>query len=534
MAETDVDDPYHQLGKLSAELASIHHVHIEDVRALIQQHDAERTDWEARLEQSIQRECGSLCKDIEEDRDALTEEVNQLREQGVPGVMHEADRIRYQVMVADRDRFAELYRTLCERQRRLVGEYRAARYAVGVVGRLETLLGDALGTPGKINRDNLLRALAELVKERDELWAAAVEMAPLRQETDVRVLQDTIDTQKRTIDTQVEDIAALNRVVNSQQGAIQNQHKELQAATERYRAAEGQVRRLTDEATRREVNTKNAHDLLLQQGIDLDVFRERAEQAEQELEDACEVIERQRGDLELLLGRNEEIEQVAVEAERRLREEGVRYAGLQITSQAVGGQLTRAIGLADRARRRRVADTELLHTAHGIIANAEDNKLTLPCLDAHCVEGDHIRDMDNPQPIGDPEWKKAAGRWFAEFHAREAAAGAVPNPTEDPLSEFTVRPVTNGQFQWVYVEHAAGGPYCDLTYPRSLPGDVALLSQIVHDAHLHVMQHHGPQTSEGVDEAPPDDAEDPCDAICHPEHGACCGKVRETPTEVDE
>ena len=527
-----------------SEIINIRRHHIEDMRALVGQFEQERTEWAEAIQQATARECGALCGDIERDREELAREIEQLRTAGLAGVVHETDlaqfRSQVQAMAADRDRFADLHRNLAARQRALIGEWRARQYAARLVGEAETMLSVALGRPGAVNRDNLVGALAELVKERDALLHSE-SLDAVKAGSDEQILRNVVNVQKRTIDTQVEDLATKQRTIDSLQRAVDSSQrqlnvrvKELGAAAERYRTAEGQVDRGVAEAHEREAELRNANTILLQQGIDLDVFRERAEQAEEKLEDACGVIERQREDLELLHGRNEEIERAAVEVERQLREERARYAGLQSASQAVGEQLTRAIGLADRARRRRVADTELLHTAHGIIANAEDNKLRLPCLDAHCVEGDHTRDMDNPQPIGDPEWKKAARRWSVEFHAREAAAGAVPNPTEDPLSEFTVRPVTNGQFQWVYVEHAAGGPHCDLTYPQSLPGDVALLSQIVHDAYLHVTQRHNPPALAGADEASPDDAEDPCDAICHPEHGACCGKVKEPPTEVNE
>lgn len=71
---------------------------------------------------------------------------------------------------------------------------------------------------------------------------------------------------------------------------------------------------------------------------------------------------------------------------------------------------------ADLRDRLRVAD-DLLHDANGIICNAEDNKFTLPCLDVHCVERNHTLDLDNPQPIGDQEWKNAARRWATTWHS---------------------------------------------------------------------------------------------------------------------
>jgi hypothetical protein len=395
------------------EIINIRRHHIEDMRALVGQFETERTDWDAKLQQATARECGALCGDGEQDRDELPKSASCARRAGG-------------------GRRATIRRSVsCRHQR----EQRLPEWRTPGARSSWQPAGDharyRLDTPGEVNRDNLVGSLAELIKERNELRDSAVELAELvkgrdalrhsesldavKAGSDAQILQDTVDSQKRTIDTHIKNIEVLNRVAADNLQAIDHQRGEIQTVTERYRAAEGLVNRWEAVAHEREANLKNAHEILLQQGIDLDVFRERAERAEEEL-----------------------------------REEQARYAGLQSASQAVGEQLRR-------------------------------------------------------------EWAR-----------------------RDTLAEFTVRPVTNGQFQWVYVEHAAGGPFCDLTYPQTLPGDVALLSQIVHDAYLHATQHHGPQTPEGVDEVSPDDAEDPCDAICHPEHGACCGKVKEPPTEVNE
>ena len=65
---------------------------------------------------------------------------------------------------------------------------------------------------------------------------------------------------------------------------------------------------------------------------------------------------------------------------------------------------------ADLRTRLRVAD-DLLHDANGIICSAENLKMTLKCFASHCVEGDHVLDLDNPVPIGDQDWRDAAKRW---------------------------------------------------------------------------------------------------------------------------
>lgn len=66
--------------------------------------------------------------------------------------------------------------------------------------------------------------------------------------------------------------------------------------------------------------------------------------------------------------------------------------------------------------RLRVAD-DLLHEANGIICNAENLKMTLTCLAAHCVDRDHVLDLDNPVPIGDQDWRDAQRRWADRWHA---------------------------------------------------------------------------------------------------------------------
>lgn len=70
--------------------------------------------------------------------------------------------------------------------------------------------------------------------------------------------------------------------------------------------------------------------------------------------------------------------------------------------------------------RLRVAD-DLLHDANGVIFASENLKLTLPCLSSHCVEGEHVRDMGSPQPIGDQDWRDAAKRWGQTWQAFNAA-----------------------------------------------------------------------------------------------------------------
>jgi hypothetical protein len=69
-------------------------------------------------------------------------------------------------------------------------------------------------------------------------------------------------------------------------------------------------------------------------------------------------------------------------------------------------------GLRERLR---VAD-DLLHEANGIICSAENLKMTLKCEASHCVEGDHVLDLDNPVPIGDQDWRDAQRRWAERWH----------------------------------------------------------------------------------------------------------------------
>lgn len=94
--------------------------------------------------------------------------------------------------------------------------------------------------------------------------------------------------------------------------------------------------------------------------------------------------------------------------------------------------------LAELATARREAEQarELLHEAWGVIANAENFKHTLRCDASHCVEGDHILDLDNPVPIGPQEWRDAAYRWRDHWHSftgkeDKDTPAAAPKVTSD-------------------------------------------------------------------------------------------------------
>jgi hypothetical protein len=359
-------DQHQQVGALSAELANIHKVHIDDVRALVLQFETEQAGWAEELRKSRINECGALCKDIESDRDVLAEETRQLRDQGVPGVMHETDRALYRVMVADRDRFSDLHRNLAERQRRLVGEYRGARYAVKLIGEVETLLSAALGRPGAVNRDNLVESLGELVKERDycreqvALWASPDSninrneqiVATLQQKigeavgTDIsrdrmvemfdhlvsqyrtqfadrhESMQYTIETQRSTIDTQLEDLIVQKRITESQTREVKELTGRNTELIQRALAAEGEVRRVAADAIREETR------------------------------------------------RDREINEAITVRDRALAEWSGRYSGLESASQAVGQQLTLALRHCDRMREQRGADTRLLRVAFSTITEA--------------------------------------------------------------------------------------------------------------------------------------------------------------------
>jgi hypothetical protein len=315
---------HQQVGALSAELANIHRVHIDDVRALVLQFETEQAEWADELKKARASECGALCKDVENDRDAMAEENRQLRDQGVPGVMHETDRARYQAMVADRDRFAGLHRNLGERQRRLIGEYRGARYAVRLVGEIEALLSVALDKPGAVNRDNLVESLGELVKERDHHRESAwARVSDTEEHNDQRQsMQYTIDTQRSTIDTQLEDLIIQKRITESQAREVEELTGRNTVLIQRALAAEGEVRRMAADAIREETR------------------------------------------------RDREINEAITVRDRALADWSGRYNGLESASQAVGQQLTLALRHCDRMREQRGADTRLLRIAFSTITEA--------------------------------------------------------------------------------------------------------------------------------------------------------------------
>jgi len=515
-----VTEPTETIADLERELASIHRVHIDDVRALVLQFEDEQAQWAEELKKARASECGALCNDIENDRDVLAEENQRLHDQGVPGVMHETDRALYRVMVADRDRFAALHRNLAERQRRLIGEFRASQYATRLVGEVEALLSVALGRPGAVNRDNLVAAAAELVKERDHhreqvaMWASPHSninrneriVAALQQKigeavgTDVgrdqmvemfdhlvsqyrtqsadqyESMQYTIGTQRSTIDTQLEDLIVQKRIAEAQAREVKElagRHTEM---IQRALAAEGQVRRMADEATREEAR------------------------------------------------RDREIGEAITMRDDALAEWSRRYNGLESASQAVGHSLTLQIRRNDQLRSRlRVAD-DLLHEANGVICNAENLKMALKCMAAHCVEGDHVLDLDNPVPIGAQDWRDAQRRWAERWHVfMDSDRSAADSP--DPLDRFAVRAFSDGARELVQLTHRGCDPR---TYPEA-PGGIQLTA-LTHDAHWHMAQCHDEQP----DEASPDAAEATDGGDCHLAQVAYGGDTTTTPTEVNE
>lgn len=448
-------DPTETIADLERELANIHKVHIDDVRALVLQFETEQDQWAEELRRARTSECGALCKDIENDRDVLAEENMLLRDQGVPGVMHETDRALYQAMVADRDRFSGLHRNLGERQRRLIGEYRGARYAVKLVGEVETLLSVALGRPGGVNRDNLVESLGELIKERDRhrdsAWARVSDTEEHNDQQ--QSMQYTIETQLRVDRAPLEDLIVQKRITEAQTREVEGLANRRNELVQRALAAEGQVRRMADEATREEAR------------------------------------------------RDREINEAIAARDGALAEWSKRYNGLESAAQTVGQQLTQQIRRNDQLRERRSADTRLLRIAFSTIE-----------------AGLHEGGWQNR-----PDWLERTREWVAAFHAREDARHA---PTGvDPLDGFAVRAFSNGARELVQLAHRECDPR---TYPEA-PGGIQL-TVLTRDAHWHMAQFHDEQP----DEASPDDEKSPCEDICHPSQGACCGNPGKPPTEVNE
>lgn len=69
---------------------------------------------------------------------------------------------------------------------------------------------------------------------------------------------------------------------------------------------------------------------------------------------------------------------------------------------------------------------ELLHDAWTVIANAENFKHELRCESSHCVEGQHVFDLEAPVAVGPEDWRDAATRWRDRWHATLPTVEPVP------------------------------------------------------------------------------------------------------------
>ena len=93
-----------------------------------------------------------------------------------------------------------------------------------------------------------------------------------------------------------------------------------------------------------------------------------------------------------------------------------RIDGETVTQWSARAVAVRALTSNGALRARLQVADDLLHEANGIIFSAENLKLRLPRLSSHCVEGDHVRDLSNPIPIGDQDWRDAAKVWATRWH----------------------------------------------------------------------------------------------------------------------
>lgn len=495
----EAPDLHDTINQLQVELANIHRVHIDDIRALMSQFETEKATWEQKLQEAVGRECGALCGDIEQDREELTREIARLREEGVPGVMHEVDQMVFRVLEGDRDRFANLHRNLVERQRRVIGEYRAAKHAARSVRLVEGLLADALGRePGSINGDNIEDVFADLVKERDhyrdQLHMLAApgghvheneriietlrhgigeavspprdiprdQIVPMvdqlvawfQSDGDVsvpdRLTQERLEEMVGRLD---EDNRGLRGRAEEIERAAVDVERRLRDTKQRADAAEEQVRRYADEAARREAEKARAH-------------------------------------------ANWAAEMTA---------ERARYAGLESASQAVGRELTWALSWCDRMRTRRVADTDLMRRAYSLIVGA------------------HLDDAPNV------DLRERAREWVIAHETREQEL-RTPSGVVDPLTGFAVRVYNDGRHERVQLVHRSDTCRYDTTY-RALPSTEVDLAHMLDDAYQHALR---PHVAEPHGEASPGDGDDPCGDTCYNSHGVHCPDRGDAPTEVNE
>ena len=114
---------------------------------------------------------------------------------------------------------------------------------------------------------------------------------------------------------------------------------------------------------------------------------------------------------------------------------GTPAANALMANAGLRGELERAADARDLAQRelRNLRHTEgelrgLLRDAWTIIANAENFKHELRCESSHCVEGQHVFDLEAPVPIGSEEWRAAATAWRDLWHKTLPSLPPTPRP----------------------------------------------------------------------------------------------------------
>lgn len=498
------------------QLATVHQVHIRDIRALAGAEEATRQALMKQIEEAKARECTALCNDVETDRDELARELEKVRQEGTPGVMHEVDRAFYNVAIADRDRFAELFRRGGERRAALITRLRQLNYAEKLIEQLMTILGtEALGDPAKVSRDNVVDVLTALVANYRGYAAQHEVSAGLRHELALAMAENSqLKMDLAAADRAIDNSDSLEAVVLGSR--IKQLEHELEATRRAKQENDERFMGERDEARQALGRLADDHSRLVNENHALNTEMDRAGR-------------------ELLRQR----EQLTTQAdllstwEQDYRTLESKHNGLLTASQAVGQQLAMALRHCDRARERRFADGELLHRAHGIIANAENFRHTLPCQHDHCKLNQHeivIGDEYPPEPIGDPAWRDAAHRWNKGFHAREDAIRRPTASQADPLEGFVVRVINDGARERVELEHLGGGCVFEVSY-QALPKTDTPLVHMLNDAYGHLLRAH---SDEHHDDPAPAPAEVGCEDICHPSAGGCCGNSRGPSTEVDE
>lgn len=470
-------DPYERVVQLETELGNIHRVHIDDIRALLAQFEVEKASWTQKLQEAVGRECGALCGDIEQDRDGLAREIQQLREEGVPGVMHQIDRLRFQVVEGDRDRYANLHSNLARRQRNLVGEFRAARHASRSVRLVEGLLADALGRePGSINGDNVEEAFTELVKERDHfreqwgMWAG--------KDSDINLNEQVVVALRQKLSAAVGTDLPRDRLVEMLDHLVK---------TYRGQAAEIEVleARCRDKAA--EIRILEGTD-----GLHAVAIAAQLTEAQGRIAHLAEDANR----------REDEMAQARANWAADMATLRKRYAGLESASRAVGQQLTQALGWCDQMRARRVADADLLRDAYELIHGIGEGAM--------------------------PNWVRSSRAWVARFNTHEE----VTATDSDPLAGFDVRGVSDGRHVKVYVEHSRSS--CVRGMAWEMPQGETPLTDVLASAYHHLAREHAAHAPEPQDEASPGDEGDLCGDTCYNSHGVHCPDRGNVPTEVNE